>query len=73
MKLGAPGDVHGDYASVRAIMHRHPDIHCWVWVGDLACASGAYEFPPSPLYWIYERLETHPASVSVADVLAGSD
>jgi hypothetical protein len=52
MKLGALGDVHGDFVSVRAIMHRHPDIGCWVSVGDLADTNGLYESPPSPLYWI---------------------
>ena len=36
MKLGALGDVHGDFASVRAIMARHPDVGWWVTVGDLA-------------------------------------
>ena len=52
MKLGALGDVHGEFVSVRAIMHRHPDVRCWVSVGDLADANGVYESPPSPLYWI---------------------
>ncbi|MCX6543813.1 MAG: hypothetical protein NTV05_05300 [Acidobacteria bacterium] len=52
MKFGALGDVHGDFLSVRTIMLRHPDIGWWVSVGDLADANGAYESPPSPLYWI---------------------
>jgi len=33
-------------------MQRHPDVDCWVSVGDLADAKGRYESPPSPLYWI---------------------
>lgn len=52
MKLGALGDVHGDFVSVRTIMLRHLDVTCWVSVGDLGDANGAYQSPPSPLYWI---------------------
>jgi Icc-related predicted phosphoesterase len=52
MKLGALGDVHGDFAAVRTIMTRHPDVEWWVTVGDLADAGGAYESPPAALYWI---------------------
>jgi Icc-related predicted phosphoesterase len=52
MKLGALGDVHGDFVSVRAIMARHPQVEWWVTVGDLGSAAGAYETPPRPLYWI---------------------
>jgi hypothetical protein len=52
MKLGALGDAHGDFGSVRAIMLRHPDIAWWVSVGDLGSPDGTYESPPSPLYWI---------------------
>ena len=52
MKLGAVGDVHGDFASVRAIMARHPDVEWWVTVGDLADDGGAYEAPPALLHWI---------------------
>jgi predicted phosphodiesterase len=52
MKLGALGDVHGDIASVRAIMARHPDVEWWVTVGDLADEYGAYEAPPALLHWI---------------------
>ena len=52
MKLGALGDVHGDFASVRAVMARHPEIPAWVSVGDLADDAGAYEPLPVPLYWI---------------------
>lgn len=52
MKLGALGDVHGDFASVRAAMARHPEIPAWVSVGDLGDADGGYETLPVPLYWI---------------------
>lgn len=52
MKLGALGDVHGDFASVRAAMARHPEIPAWVSVGDLGDAEGGYEELPVPLYWI---------------------
>ncbi len=50
--LGALGDIHGDYPAVRQIMGRHPDVHCWVSVGDLADDAGRYEAVPVPLYWI---------------------
>jgi uncharacterized protein len=52
MKLGALGDVHGDFVSVRAIMARHPEIPTWVSVGDLGDSDGGYEELPVPLYWI---------------------
>ncbi|MCX6551458.1 MAG: hypothetical protein NTY02_10710 [Acidobacteria bacterium] len=69
MKLGALGDVHGDFASVRTIMGRHPDVEWWVTVGDLGDATGAYEPPPKPLHWIKgnnDNLEV------VAEILASS-
>jgi hypothetical protein len=52
MKVGALGDVHGDFASVRAIIARHPEVEWWVTVGDLADDRGAYEAPPALLHWI---------------------
>ncbi len=52
MKVGALGDVHGEFACVRAIMSRHADVPCWVSVGDLGDGHGRYESPPLPLYWI---------------------
>lgn len=52
MKLGALGDVHGDFRSVRAIMAKHPEIPVWVSVGDLGDADGGYEDVPTPLHWI---------------------
>jgi Icc-related predicted phosphoesterase len=68
MKLCALGDVHGDFASVRTIMARHPDVEWWVTVGDLADGRGAYESPLAALYWIKgnnDNLEV------VAEVSAG--
>jgi Icc-related predicted phosphoesterase len=50
--IGALGDIHGDFASVAAIMNRHPEVPFWLCVGDLADDEGRYEAPPSPLYWI---------------------
>lgn len=50
--FGALGDIHGDVASVRAIMRRHSDIPFWLSVGDVADAAGAYEPFDAPLYWI---------------------
>jgi Icc-related predicted phosphoesterase len=52
MRIGALGDVHGDFASVRAIMARQPDVAWWVTVGDLAGEQGTYEAPPALLHWI---------------------
>jgi hypothetical protein len=52
MKIGALGDVHGDFASVRAIMARHAEVTLWLSVGDLGDAEGRYESPPAPLHWI---------------------
>lgn len=52
MVFGALGDIHGDFASVRRIMQRHPDVPFWLCVGDVADPSGAYEPFDSPLYWI---------------------
>jgi Icc-related predicted phosphoesterase len=50
--FGALGDIHGDFASARRIMTRHPDVPFWVSVGDLADAAGQYEAVPAPLHWI---------------------
>jgi uncharacterized protein len=50
--FGALGDVHGDFASVRRIMTRHPDVPFWLCVGDVADADGGYEPVAAPLYWI---------------------
>ena len=50
--LGALGDIHGDFASVRRIMQQHPDIAAWLCIGDVADASGRYESFAAPLHWI---------------------
>jgi Icc-related predicted phosphoesterase len=50
--FGALGDIHGDFASVRRIMARHPDVRLWISVGDLADEDGRYEPVDAPLYWI---------------------
>jgi Icc-related predicted phosphoesterase len=52
MRVGALGDIHGDFASVRRIMRQHPDIPFWLCVGDVADPSGHYETFDAPLYWI---------------------
>jgi Icc-related predicted phosphoesterase len=51
-QVGALGDIHGDFASVRRIMRQHSEIHAWLCVGDVADADGRYEAFESPLYWI---------------------
>jgi hypothetical protein len=50
--FGALGDIHGDFASVRRIMGRHPEVPFWLCVGDLADDEGRYEPLPRPLHWI---------------------
>jgi Icc-related predicted phosphoesterase len=52
MTFGALGDIHGDFASARRIMRRHPEVPFWVCVGDLANERGQYEPVDAPLYWI---------------------
>lgn len=52
MKIGALGDIHGDFESVRAIMVRHPEVSFWVSVGDVASNDGGYFVPLAPLHWI---------------------
>jgi predicted phosphodiesterase len=50
--LGALGDIHKDWASVRRIQERHPEIPAWLCVGDLGDDEGIYESVPTPIYWI---------------------
>ena len=52
MRVGALGDIHGDFASVRRIMRHYPEIPFWLCVGDVADAAGRYEPFDAPLYWI---------------------
>jgi Icc-related predicted phosphoesterase len=51
-RVGALGDIHGDFASVRRIMRQHPEIRTWLCVGDVANAEGRYEAFDAPLHWI---------------------
>jgi Icc-related predicted phosphoesterase len=51
-EIGALGDIHGDFASVRRIMRQHPEIPAWLCVGDVADADGHYEAFDAPLFWI---------------------
>lgn len=51
-QLGALGDIHGDFASVRRIQARHPEIDVWLCVGDVADGSGLYEPFDAPVHFI---------------------
>ena len=51
-QIGAVGDIHGDFASVRRIMRQHPEVHTWLCVGDVADGEGRYEAFDAPLHWI---------------------
>ena len=52
MQIGALGDIHGEFDTVHTIMARHPEIHVWVCVGDVASNEGEYFEPRAPLYFI---------------------
>jgi hypothetical protein len=52
MKIGALGDIHGEFDTVQDIMRRHADVPFWVQVGDIASNDGDYFTPMCPLYWI---------------------
>jgi uncharacterized protein len=52
MLIGALGDIHGEFETVRDIMGRHPDVSLWLQVGDIATNDGEYFSPPAPIYWI---------------------
>ena len=62
--FGALGDVHGDFASIRRIMARHPDVSFWICVGDLADDQGRYEPVDVPVYWIKGNNENFDAIAS---------
>lgn len=64
--IGALGDIHGDFASVRRIMRQHPEIRTWLCVGDVADADGHYEPFDAPLYSIQGNNENF-------DCMAGGD
>ena len=52
MQIGALGDIHGEFDTVRVIMQRHADITLWVSVGDVASNDGEYFTPDAPVYFI---------------------
>src|SRR5262245_15767385 len=56
--IGALGDIHGDFASARAIMRDHSDIRLWVCVGDLADEAGHYQDVDAPLFYVKGNNET---------------
>ena len=64
--FGALGDIHGDFAGVRRIVARHPDVPFWICVGDLADDQGRYEPVDAPLYWIKGNNENFDAIASAA-------
>jgi hypothetical protein len=64
VRLGALGDIHGDFDSARRIMRRHPEILHWLCVGDVADDRGRYEPLPAPLYWIKGNNENFDAIAS---------
>jgi hypothetical protein len=52
MLIGALGDIHGEFDTVREIMARHADVQLWLQVGDVATNDGEYFSPPAPLHFI---------------------
>jgi Icc-related predicted phosphoesterase len=52
LPLGVLGDIHGDFAQVRRIIARHPEIPAWIAIGDLADDEGRYEEVGAPIHWI---------------------
>lgn len=52
MLVGALGDIHGNFDAMSRAMARHPDVPCWLCVGDVASRAGGYPEPAAPLYWI---------------------
>jgi hypothetical protein len=52
MVIGALGDIHGEFDTVREIMARHADVPLWLQVGDIATNDGAYFTPMAPVYFI---------------------
>ena len=52
MLIGALGDIHGEFETVREIMARHADVPLWLQVGDVATNDGVYFTPIAPVYFI---------------------
>jgi len=68
MQIGALGDIHGAFDTVRDIMERHADVDLWVQVGDVASNEGDYFAPIRPVYWIKGNNEDFDV---IAQALAG--
>ena len=68
MQIGALGDIHGEFDTVREIMARHPDVALWLQVGDIATNDGEYFSPPAPIYWIKGNNEEFDV---IAEAIAG--
>ena len=64
--IGALGDIHGDFASVRRIQLRHPEIAAWLCVGDVADEAGRYELLPAPVHFIKGNNDGYDAIASGA-------
>src|SRR2546422_858404 len=67
MLIGALGDIHGEFDTVRQIMARHADVQLWLQVGDIATNDGEYFSPPAAVYFIkgnnedFDVIMTHEA------------
>ena len=68
MLIGALGDIHGEFETVRQIMARHADVPLWLQVGDIATNDGEYFSPAAPIYWIKGNNEDFDV---VAEAMAG--
>jgi uncharacterized protein len=64
LPFGALGDIHGDFASARRILARHPEVAFWLCVGDVADDDGRYEPLEAPVYWIKGNNENFDAIAS---------
>jgi predicted phosphodiesterase len=64
MLFGALGDIHGAFDAARRIVARHPEIPCWVCVGDLATDERQYEPVGAPVYWIHGNNDNFDAIAS---------
>jgi uncharacterized protein len=69
MRIGALGDIHGEFDVVREIMSRHSDVSLWVQVGDVASNDGDYFTPICPMYWIKGNNEDYDI---IADAMNGN-
>jgi Icc-related predicted phosphoesterase len=64
MRVGALGDIHGAFADARRIIARHPEVPCWLCVGDIAPDAGGYEPLGAPVYWIHGNNDNFDAIAS---------